>query len=163
MSERLHHQGIAAWAALILFACAGGLCVVSISGTGDTPCGSLIAPNFGWHLDNQCGLVHWGTLVIVLTMAVGGLLVVVSTLATEPMAGRQRASVILGVLAGVALVAVVVLTWRVATYPEPVLRRGWTSLRNVTGLMALTTVVLAGAVRAAFGSLDNENRDDPQR
>ena len=55
------------------------LLVTSISATPDTPCGSVLAPNFGWSMSSHCGVVHVGTAVACGVLLIVGLALLLAT------------------------------------------------------------------------------------
>lgn len=112
----------------------GYLMGLSISATPDTPCGSILAPNFGWSMSSQCGVVHVGTAVA------SGLLFVVGP---ALLVASHRALIISQAMAAIAVVAVVALSWRASTYDEPVVRRGWDSLRTLSLTVAGASIAAA--------------------
>ena len=143
---------------VVVMLAAAGLSVVSISGTGDTPCGSILEPNFGWETYTQCGLVHVGTAVMCALLGIVGLALLLIARAARGGGGAVAATVV-GCASVAGAIATAVLTWRTSTWDEPVLRRGWTSLRDVaaTLTLALSLVTAFLAIDARAGS---QRRDD---
>jgi hypothetical protein len=125
----------------------------SIGGTGDTPCGALLDPSFYPAFDTEqvCGMMHLGTLVLVVGLVVGGCgLLVLAALALR---GRVDAIVTAWVAAGMAVLAVLawaLLAWRVSTW-DAFHPRGWTPVRNVVGFTSIGLVVAAALIGVIVG------------
>ncbi len=134
-------------AGVVLIVAAALLTVVSVSSTQDTPCGSLLSPEFGaaqWNTDTQCGLVYVGTLVISVVLALTGsaVLLLASPAGIWP-ARPVMAWWLLVTMCAIAVIAAISLAVRAGTWSEPVVGRGWKSLRNLAiGVTALMLVVL---------------------
>jgi hypothetical protein len=115
------------------------LSVVSIGGTGDTPCGSLLEPSFRDALSPStlCGTVHLGQLVVVSGLVGGGCMVVGGGI----LAWRGRAPLWLPalVLAGMtttALVGWLALQKESGRWASDFDVRRWTPVRNLAGFAA---------------------------
>ena len=124
---------------MLALAGCGYLLLVSISATPDTPCGSVVDPNFGWSTSSHCGVVHVGTAVTC------GFLVVVGV---GLLLARRRTLLIGQLAAVVALGAALAIGWRAATYEEPVVGSGWASLRSLSLIVALASVVAVASMAA---------------
>jgi hypothetical protein len=129
------------------------LSVISIGGTGDTPCGSLVDPSFDdpFNSVNLCGTVHMGTLVIVVGLVLGGCLLVVLAV----LSARGRIGVWCGAwaLTGMAVTSAIGwgwLAWRVSGWHDDFHRRGWTPVRNLTGFVAVAFAVALPVVMAVL-------------
>ena len=143
----------------MLIATSVAVAVSSISGTGDTPCGAILAPNFGWSTESTCGITHLGTLPVVGGLLLTGCaLLVVASFAFTGRSSLRPALWLLAVMTVAATVASGLLAWRTSTWPEPVLRKGWVSVRNLTGYVAFGLLVLTVIARAL--TLDDDKNVD---
>lgn len=142
--------------ALVTLTFAALLTFVSVGGTGDTPCGPLLDRNFGWASFNQCGITYSGTTgVIVLLVAVA---VALGVMARTAPGDEARARAVLVLAAAVVAGAWAAFTWTASVYPEPVVRRGWVTVRNLTGLTTLYLAVLVGFVGVSHRPSKAQNR-----
>lgn len=115
---------------------------LSISGSSDSPCGSILDDRADWVTDSSCGIAHRGQLAVVIALGacgVGG--IVVSGRIAAGAAARSVRLLTVPLLVGV--IATAALVWRAATYEEPVLKRGWVAVRD---LVAFSSVGVGFAV-----------------
>ena len=111
---------------------------ISISGSSDSPCGSILDERAVWATESACGIAHRGTLLVVACLAACGAggLFVVSRVASGRSTGRG-ALVVLATAVVLGSIATAALVWRAATYAEPVLKRGWVAVRNLVAYSTL--------------------------
>lgn len=151
MKRRRSHRGGLAYLPvgipLVLWGIA--LSLVSIGGTGDTPCGALLDPSFSdpLSLSNLCGTVHRGQLIVASGLIIGGVIVVVAGIS----AWRDRVPlwlppVVLAVMTTAAFVGWLALASQSERWITDFDIRRWTPVRNLSGYAAA-----ASAVALVFG------------
>ena len=124
---------VLAMAAMTVMAAAAML-LLPWGGSADSSCGSVADRQAEWSSVNSCGITYAAaTGASVGLFVVAALLVVLGWRAPEET--RLGAVVLLGAFTA-GLGTTVALSWSAASYPEPVLGRGWTSARNLAGLAA---------------------------
>jgi hypothetical protein len=110
-----------------------------------------------WNTDTQCGLVHRGTLYVVIALCLIAFGLLMATLLLP----KRAEIVIAGVAALTAIAVTAVLSIKVAGYDEPVLRRGWLGIRN--GATVASIVLFIVACSALIGRrLRHEEADAAQ-
>ena len=120
-----------------------------IGHTGDSSCGSLASPNFRydmWNTSTQCGLVHVGLLGYSTAGCVLLVVLVDAERRRQRCASRRRSAwpVIPGACVSAIFAALIYLATSVQT--DPVIRRGWTSLRTVSLAWLSVLALLSGLV-----------------
>ncbi|MEY2422604.1 MAG: hypothetical protein QOI95_2671 [Acidimicrobiaceae bacterium] len=142
---------------LLLVLCGLPLTAVSLGGTGDTSCGALIDPTFDepFNPDTLCGSMHLGTLAIVASLVLGGcVLLVFSVLGALGRVPLEWGAWLLAAMTAASAAIAALLTWRLTSWHDDVLVRGWTPVRNLAGYTAVG-VGLALAVIVATFTLDS--------
>jgi hypothetical protein len=132
---------------------------LSISSTPDTPCGSIRDSNFEWSIHSQCGVGYVGTVVLFAVIVVTACELL--GLAWLVRSGRSSVRVaywLLAFVAAVATVCFVALVVRVSTWHEPVVRRGWVGVRNLTAWTTIGLSVAAWIVGKVSLGGDDEDR-----
>ena len=123
----------------------------SITGSYDSPCGSILAANTVWATESSCGIAHIGTLAIVIALtATGSGLISAALLSSRRHTSLRVAGLLTAAVAVLGVVATVFLALRVATYHEPVLRRGWTAVRDVSAVATIGLCLVAGLLALAI-------------
>lgn len=144
-------------AAISLVLCGFALTAISIGGTGDTPCGSLIDPSFGNDLfddERLCGMMHTGTLAIVVTLVVGGgSLAIAAALAARGRAVPGWSARVAVATAVVMATGWAVLAWRTSDWDE-FHTRGWSPVRDLAGYASIGLVFAVGFVLLVAGTDD---------
>jgi hypothetical protein len=118
---------------------------VTIGGTGDSPCGPLLAPRFFpiFNTEQVCGMMHLGTFLLVVGLVIGGcVLAVVAALAARGRIGLTATAWITAALAIAAVLGWAILAWRVSNW-DAFHPRGWTPVRNLVGFTSIGLVVAA--------------------
>lgn len=136
----------AGWVAV---ACGAGFVVgaivlanVSVSKSYDSRCDPIVSSHAEWVTESRCGVVNIGTLVIVITLAVVGLLTV--AIGALALSGRRaRAQPFVVAVAIVAVAGLLLLVAKVETHDEPVLRAGWRAVRNVAAGATVAVCIAA--------------------
>ena len=129
----------------------GGIILTNLSITGsyDSPCESILSSNAVWATESSCGIAHTGTLAIVIALLGTGIgLILLGRLSSRGQALLRVAGWLATVVAGIGVVATGLLALRVATYDEPVLRRGWTAVRDASAVATVGLCVAAVVVAA---------------
>jgi hypothetical protein len=148
-SNTVVEKRVSIGAAVTMLIAAITLANVSIGGTSDTPCGSILSPSFSWYPRSQCGLVYRGTLAVVVTLALlGCALLVLRARVVRRTFSLRVASLVTVVVVSVGVGSVGVLAWCASVWPEPVLRRGWIAVRNLAGLTTLGIAIVGSVVAA---------------
>lgn len=124
---------------------------VSISGSSDSPCGSIMDDRADWVTESSCGIAHRGQLVVVVALGTAGAVAGLSALRVGfRHSGERRFIGFLLCAWLLGAIGTAALAWRAATYDEPVLKRGWVAVRDVSGYatigLGLATVVAAAAI-----------------
>ena len=124
----------------------------SITGSYDTPCESIVSSNAVWATESSCGIAHIGTLAIVTALvATGSGLIFAAWLTSRRHTSLKVAGRLTATVAVLGVVATALLVLRVATYHEPVLRRGWTAVRDLSAVatvgLGLVAVFVAACCR----------------
>lgn len=124
----------------------GGIAVSSrsITGSYDSSCGSIFSSNAVWATESSCGIAHIGTLAIVIALMATGIgLIFAAQLNSRGHTSLKVAERLVAAVAVLGVVATALLALRVATYHEPVLRRGWTAVRDVSAVATVGLCLVA--------------------
>lgn len=159
--QPIERRGGSSPTAIVVFALLGVALVlaafvvanVSISGSSDSPCGSIMGDRADWVTESSCGIAHRGQLVVVVGLGAAGVVAGLSALRVGYRRTGERSFV--GFLLGVWLIGVIgsaALAWRAATYVEPVLKRGWVAVRDLS-LYATVGLGLACVVAVAIAAV----------
>lgn len=162
--QPIEHSGGSSRTAIVVFALLGLALMlaafvvanVSISGSSDSPCGSIVDDRADWVTDSSCGIAHRGQLVVVAGLGAAGVVAGLSAHRVGYRHNGERSFV--GFLLGMWLLGVIgsaALVWRAATYEEPVLKRGWVAVRD---LSFYATIGVGLACFAAVASVAVRNR-----
>jgi hypothetical protein len=145
MSCALASLGLVAWAIV--------LTNLSITGSSDSPCESILWEHAVWSRVSSCGIAHLGTLGIVLGLGATGLAVaLIAALAAAGKTSPKWAILFTSVATVAGVLVTLALVLRVATYDEPVLRRGWAAVRNASALATAFLAVITAAIALAPSS-----------
>ena len=136
------------------------LSLVSVSGSTDTPCGPLLDRNAAWSTDNACGITYTGTAVVVAVLV--ALAVTLAVLGLRTASRPTAAAAVLSSVAIVGFVAFLLVAWRASAHPEPVLGRGWRSVRDTAGWTTLGITLAAGiaVLAVALGGTEEDGSTD---
>lgn len=136
-------------AGITLLAGSAILANMSITGSYDDSCGSILDSTAVWASRSSCGIAHRGTLAIVLVLVCTGIaLLAIRSLGSAGTSRPRTAVRVLTAATSLTAGATALVALHVASYEEPVLRRGWAAVRNTAGFASLGLGLITAMVVA---------------